>query len=411
MHYPLAVLVLSVLTDAPAPAKPVLTVTAPANVFRVLEGKVYKDLMDGQLNDFKLLEAALVINGIEKTERIDALIADLKKRSQSLGSNLPEEEEKRARAIFDWLHAEMLKGAYQASCSDLAKAIRFGDYNCVTATLLYYWLCERHDVPCHLLAAPSHVLAEIHSLTPSRVETTCKKWFELSPENQVNRYASLRVLTEVQFLAKLYYNRGVNQLDERKFSDAIVSFRRSVELDRRDEAARENILAAYNNWALAECDGKNFGFAIKVLEEGIRLDPNYKPFRANDLHIHQKWVIALCRDRKYSRAIDVLQSCFNRRPDAELFAEGRLSVFRDWSNHAMREGRVEEAIEVLNLARKNAGNHKQFAEYERAMLEEGRQILARSRRVDPKAVAQWRAMYNGNGLEESGDSNLTIAAP
>ena len=412
MKYHLYVTLLTVVSHAATAAAASPKLTTAANTFTHVESEVFHDLRDGQLNDFTLVQAALIINGVSKKTTADEYMTKLTSHAEKIGKELPKEESERARAIFDRMHKQILKGVYRASCSDLRQAVHVGDYNCVTATILYYWLCNQYDVRCHLLAAPSHVLAEVHCLRPTRVETTCATWFDLGPENHVNRYESLRVVNEVQFLAKLYYNRGVNQLDNRQFAEAIVSFQRSVELDSHDVAGKENVLAAYNNWALFESDSANFERAIQILQEGSGVDAKYKPFLANDLHIHQKWVISLCKKRLYGQAIGVLQRCNRRRPNIPLFSEGRLSVYRDWSNYAIQKGRLDEAIQVLQVARKDIGYHDQFPHYERAILKEGREILAKN--ASSRDVARWEAECNqgrSGNLEELQNSNLTTAAP
>ena len=60
-------------------------------------------------------------------------------------------------AIFDRLKGDFLVGEYQPELYDLAHTIIHGDYNCLTATLLFQVFSAEFSLSAQALWEPSHV--------------------------------------------------------------------------------------------------------------------------------------------------------------------------------------------------------------------------------------------------------------
>jgi tetratricopeptide (TPR) repeat protein len=231
----------------------------------------------------------------------------------------------------------------------------------------------------------------LHGPQQQDIQTTCEDWFELATKNgsafakQVAAQASPpRTLTDVELLGKVYYNRGVSQLEIHEYESAIALLKTSLALDPKDEPARNNLLAAHNNWALALCDANDFAAAADKLAAGRIIDAQYGPLQTNDLYVHQKWVLHLCERGQYSAAVDVLEGGFQRRPEVALFDGGRYAVYGMWAKSLLQDNRSDEALAVLNSARRRYGDHQELLDQELHAFEAG--ITQLAQRGDTRAA-------------------------
>ncbi|MCH5373227.1 MAG: tetratricopeptide repeat protein, partial [Planctomycetes bacterium] len=138
--------------------------------------------------------------------------------------------------------------------------------------------------------------------------------------------------SDVQLVAKIYYNRGVALLQHSAFAAALPLLMRASELDRDDPAARRNTLACLNNWAVSECHCGRFERALDLLTQGRSLAPNHDDFADNEVYVYFNWARKLCAEESYPEALDVLDAACRRHPSVMLFREGRATVSAAWDN-------------------------------------------------------------------------------
>jgi tetratricopeptide (TPR) repeat protein len=369
----------------------VLLAAAAAQAAFSGEARLLADAADGRLDEIGLLDAAAIAGGIASEaeltaarRRLDALWLEV---GEPLVDKLPAGD--RPRAILSALHRLVLTGKYKAECTEVQRTLDSGDYNCVTATVLYLELCRRHGLTGAAVAIPAHVYCRLQGQREQDIQTTCQDWFEVAEQNrnpadnvlakQIAAQATPpRALSDVELLGKVYYNRGVSQLEAQQYGAAIALLKISLALDPKDEPARNNLLAAHNNWALALCDAGDFAAAADKLAAGRAVDAQYGPLQTNDLYVHQKWVLDLCERGRYSTAVEVLEEGFQRRPDAALFDGGRYAVYGMWSRTLLEDNRIDEAVAVLDSARRRYGDHPELIDQELHAFEAGiAQLLQR----------------------------------
>jgi tetratricopeptide (TPR) repeat protein len=294
--------------------------------------RLLADASDQVLDNIDFLDACVVSGGADDFERIVHCRATFSQHKIRLKKLVDEHRVAKAelpRFVFRYLQQEILIGPYQTLCTDVRRTLNEGAYNCVTASVLYACLCQEYGVIVEIHAATGHVFCRLRS-TQAIIETTCSNWFQLAPEQRnLNIYRASRCLSEVQLLGKVFYNRGIQAAQVKEFAVAVKLFRYGVQLDAQDVAAKENLLATLNNWALHECQLERFQRAVKLLEIGTSLDPKYHPLLNNDIHIHQRWVAKLCRDGRWEKAIGVLEQCCSRRVDVSLFHQMKHAVERN----------------------------------------------------------------------------------
>jgi tetratricopeptide (TPR) repeat protein len=371
------------------------------------EARLLADAADGQLEEVSFLEAVMIANHI----RIPSLADELRERYEGHVSEVKREvarisdPRERCVAVHEWMHRRVLVGNYQADCTQISRALRDGDYNCVSATLLFQLFCQACELPTVAVATPTHVYARL-LLGPARVDvqTTCPDWFRLSSQQRRDfphsseafstaRQRSsfsrtdrgteeIREISDVQLLAKVYYNRGVRHLDARRFEAAEQEFRTSLLLDADDLSAQENLLATLNNWALDLAEKQEYAQAAAVLNRGLAECPDYAPFQANDLHIHQKWALLLCRHADYGEALRILELGQRRRPEVPLYRDGPQAVRRLWMKELVERRDFTGAWRIaLGRVREQGLPFPGPTDLD-SLVEIARQLAATGRRVD-----------------------------
>ncbi len=264
------------------------------------EQMLLEDARNGSLERHDLIDAALIAGGHLEPARRGELAAQVEAWIEELqAEKLPSEEIPRAKIVFTRLHTDLLTGKYDARCSDLAAAVETGDYNCVSATVLYVIALRELGIPAAPYSRVGHVYCRIGTENID-VETTCDRWFELSgseAERARNRVvqalqasdAASRKLSDAELVAKIYYNRGVACFRREQYSQGLDLTRRSLEFDPHDDVARGNVLAGLNNWSLSLCREKQFEEAAALLDEIETLDPNYSTLDSNRAHLYRLW--------------------------------------------------------------------------------------------------------------------------
>jgi tetratricopeptide (TPR) repeat protein len=274
-----------------------------------------------------LVEAALLAEGIQNHEQRQRLQQTFSAWQREVldAAGQVRAPDRRAALVLQWMHERILCGRYDASCDKMTRLIRDGDYNCLTATIAYLELGRYCDLPLIAAELPGHVRVRLTGPSGRVIETTGAAGAACGKPGQPGR-----PLSDAALVAKIHYNRGVRLFGEARFPEAIAATKSALQLDPSDAAARSNLLAAYNNWALALCRKSEFEQAAAVVTHARQIDPSYAPLASNELHVHQQWVLRLCEAGRFADALAVLESGFDRRPDAPLFTEGRHAVRRWW---------------------------------------------------------------------------------
>ena len=206
----------------------------------------------------------------------------------SLAGLQPANDEARAAFVFAYLHRHLLTGDYAADAYQVARTLQTGDYNCLSATILFQLFCEACDIPVRGRSEPAHVCCELAGARPLRIEMTLPDWQEATRQTNGASFADGRQVNSVHLLAKLFFNRSV-QLQTRTaaYPTALAAAWMAVCLDPQDDAARQNLAACLNNWALVECEHGHLGLAEELLSAGLRWRPSQLEFSHNLSYLHR----------------------------------------------------------------------------------------------------------------------------
>lgn len=319
-----------------------MTVTRPAATYATLEGNVgaleaalFADAADGRWDQHTLLRAALVASGVTDSRSLEGYEARFNDLASELRRTCSAATSPRqlAEAVFDFAHARILRGGYRLESSGLPAALDEGRYNCVSASVLYNCLAEAVGLEARGLEVPGHAMSRI--VLPDGVidvETTCPAWFRLmnDPERQAQAVAATlgpaaeastpaerREVSAVEFVATIYYNRGVDFLGERRFAEAVAANAKALRLDPASVTARGNLLATVNNWAIAMAAEGRHEEAAALLRRGLTIAPDYKTFHTNYAHVHHQWMAQLLSAGRQQEAEQLA-----RRANADPFLAG-----------------------------------------------------------------------------------------
>lgn len=247
------------------------------------EWMLLKDVADSQLDKFSLFEASLVVAGHSAKE-----ITDFRKQLNAsvhrCRSTLPNGNKKsQLKAVFRHLSKDFLYGEYRADLYDVSKTLKEGEFNCLTATVLFQTFCRAYEIDSRVLWEPSHVQCwcPLSGKAGYIVETTAS-----APDNAISplTYSSnlqSRELSSTEFVGKIFYNRGVRALMSDRYPEALLSTWACCVLDDADRPAQSNLRACINNWALMSAQKRDIDLVQRLFDVGLKLDPNYEPFSRN----------------------------------------------------------------------------------------------------------------------------------
>ncbi len=268
--------------------------TAPGD----LEDRLLQDAADGSLDDFSLVEAAIVAGGLTDRPPLRQLhetFHNHERRCQAEVGPMSTPLEKTA-AAFRFLHEQILTGTYVSDASDVAGTLTTGNYNCLSATILFQALCQSARLPVEPVWNPAHVASCVDAPICLRVETTIVDWDAAAHTTDRSQAEESRRLTDVQLIAKVYYNRGIELMARGRHATAFRVAKTGYLLDQQDTAARNNLLACINNWALSLCRLHQYEQARTLLSTGRQLAPSYLPFQQNEEYVVRHWEESLRRD-------------------------------------------------------------------------------------------------------------------
>ena len=313
-----------------------------------LEERLFADVVDGRLDEFSPLTAALVAGGVDDVDSLHryeqkaAALADELRRSGKLTGS----PRQRAEAVFEFLHGRILRGGYDLAYTDLRRVLDDGRFNCVSATVLFNYLANAIGLECCGLEMPGHAMSRV-SLSDGTldIETTCPRWFHLKDDSQqqiavvgqtIGTAASAdrskaRDVSPIQLAAMIYYNRGVDLLSEKRFAEAARVNAKALRLDPSNATARGNLLATLNNWSIELGNSKHFADAVNLLRQGLAMDAKFEAFARNYVHIHHQWVDHLCSEGRYAEAVDILTRATAEMPDRDYLRKAQSEVRQRWT--------------------------------------------------------------------------------
>jgi tetratricopeptide (TPR) repeat protein len=293
-----------------------------------LEQRLFDQIRDGRFGTFSLLEAGLIAGGVEHRDELlryrqefDALVTTLRQSGHVRGS-----AREQAHAVYAFLHRSILIGGYSLQASDVRQTFNSGRFNCVTASLLFNCLADRFGLKTVGLEIPGHAMSRLELPEETLdIETTSPRWLARI-DRPDTKDIQPREVTEVELVATIYYNRGVDLLAEKNFSAAAAANAKALRLDPANATAKGNFLATINNWAIALGMSGEYEKAAELLRFGQAVEPGYKAFHSNYVQLFRQWSERLCRGGHYDDALRLLFEAAEEQPGERFFREAAAEV-------------------------------------------------------------------------------------
>ena len=305
-----------------------------------IESDMIQDAKDNRFDKYSLFEAALIAAGNTDASRLEEYKRQYQNCVYRLARIIPQNasELQKARIILEYLHREMFR-EYLLESSNVGAIFDSGIYNCVTGATLYNSLARQFGVKAVALELPGHAMSRVFLPDGKSydVETTCAIWFQLQdyPGKQEQVIARMleagaasqvvdapvvrRQINDVELVAKLYYNRGVELLNKENFAGAMNCNAKALILDSKSATAKGNFLATLNNWAINESKDAHYDFAMRILRQGMQIDPNFPIFKNNHVHIYHQWIEQLCKESRFEEAVELSRQAISEAPNEEHF--------------------------------------------------------------------------------------------
>ncbi len=288
------------------------------------EVDLFLDTADGILDEHRLMEAALIAEGMLDASQRDACLKEFDEVFRELHPTIDEATNKEIQAgvLLAALHRKLFSGGYRVDCTRLSEVLEVGQFNCVSATIAFCEYAAELGLETVAIELPGHVLCGL-SVDERRidVETTCSHWLltanrealrkrfvprtgELESEAlaglDTDRSSSLPISAQGSpawrqempisaLVAIVYYNRGLDELSRAEYEAAAISNVNALRINPQSPAAWSNLLATINNWALAANRQGDFNLATTLLREGIELAPNHALFQSNLEIVSRLW--------------------------------------------------------------------------------------------------------------------------
>lgn len=257
---------------------------APAEI-GPLTDRLVADASDGRLDDFDFLAAALVASGVEDECELAGWLDVYSDSRAKIVSNAAHASVNVLEALHAAMHEAILTGEYDKTASDLRLALTDGNFNCLSSLAIYIDLCQEAGLTVEIRLARGHVsLAASAEVRRIVMEPGATVW----KPRRANALSQSKRISEVQLLAKFYYNRGVEALKQRQFETGIDLLQTCLAIDPADPDARANLVAGFNNWAVEHCRNNRYQAAATVISLGRAIDPLFGPLVANERLVRAK---------------------------------------------------------------------------------------------------------------------------
>jgi hypothetical protein len=247
---------------------------------QTLDERLVTDAADGRLDEFDFLSACLIASGVtDECELSGWADSWIQRQTAALGRLPAGGPFYRLAALDEGLKQRLLRGQYRTEASDLREALQEGDFNCLSAAALLYAAADAAGLSLQIRLNGGHVSLQYDEANGGRVviEPASAK----APARQPLEPAG-RLLTPVELIAKLYYNRGVELLRDQQFNSGLELLAISLRLDPKDASARANLVAGINNWAASRYAAGDYQQAAALIALGRRLEPDFAPLVANE---------------------------------------------------------------------------------------------------------------------------------
>jgi len=284
-----------------------------------LERSLLADVADGTLDHFSLSAAALIAAGVRDLQEIRDFDLEMdlhyaewaRPQGTELGSH---HARKTAEDLLAFLHDRILTGTYRREGWDLREALATGEFNCLTASMLYYDLAQRTELEIVAIQLPAHVaLLVLDDEEDYLIETT----LGAGVRQHISQPRERR-LSAVELIGLVYFNRGVEALESGELAAAVRWNRSAQLLDPTSSEVSGNLAASINRSAWVATQRGDFSEALELLELGIGWLPRQGSLQRNRVKVARRWILALLQDEPLHQLMESSEATRGSSPATRL---------------------------------------------------------------------------------------------
>lgn len=297
---------------------------------------------------FNFIKAALACEGITDSSKILEYQNQYKTLYQSLLKKIDREDDiyDQNEDLFKFLHKSYLLKYDESSKMSIIFDKQF--YNCVTASVLYYSICQDLGFNTKIYSTPYHVFLKVFEKDkPIRVDLTDPiDGFDYK-ENR-NKIIERLLLSKMITLEELN-RRGVDSI----YNDFVIE---TIEIN------ENNLLQVVeSNLALEDNEDEKYDSAYLKIFEALKVDPKFKDVQRNYIYI---WSNSI---QKYGKAsnlekIDTLVNDALQFPEfSDDFKKSILSIAGDLINDYIHDIKPFSNVDTIYARCERAmGKEKYF---------------------------------------------------
>ena len=295
--------------------------------------KLKKDMSDGELEKFSPIEAAFVLSGAYSKEKLnagirwhDSLLIDIREKNL-----IQFDRRASAERLFIYFHSLVLK-KYREKATTLFDIKEKGEFNCVSATVLFNLTCDELGLSTSAFETPTHVYTIFTNVTERlMVENTSPMGFNIMKNlQQYSRYLARyypknealkigldrlyyyensrgREISNVELLGLICYNEAVMHVQRQQFGRA-YQFVQLAQMFNRDSRSNERFEAnLYYRWGRELFQKQDYFQAFEVMADATYRYPENEDFVKNCRVIFSRALPQLWQKKEWWKTIQVIE--------------------------------------------------------------------------------------------------------
>lgn len=395
------VLVVLFLTLESVYAKPSDVISFETNELTAVEALFFADIDDGTFDRYTLWDAFLIASGITEEKAFalysEKLSAIRRKASAALDAYKTDDAYALGKRTLFWIHSNVIS-RYVGDATDAYAVIDRGEYNCLSASILYALIANDLGLSVKGVMVPDHSFCVLKDARGDKdIETTVMYGFnpgtkeieKLKNETRYvyvprNNYSRREEVNVQQLIAALYGNRiSLIQRSTGDCSRDLPAYKKGYYLDPASVLFRENIASCFNNLVIYAIDRKEYSAAGQLIAQGKRFAPDNPDYRSLTLKIIQERARDASLNNDFSGAIAITKEAFREYPGDAGMRQNVAYYYQKWGKTYADAGKYTDALAVYE---------KGFADT-----------------VDPMIKKNMRAMYNNLAVTEFKKGNAAAA--
>jgi len=366
-------------------ARETVSAQQPGKSLETLRAALISDLADSSLERFTLLEAGLIASGVADSSELQKYLALNEALFKPLDGEawVRRNEARTGKKLLQWLHKTAFR-KYTFEETDLRKTLSDGEFNCVTATILFAAACQRYNLKACFIETPIHVFCKFFSPDRARVvETVYAEGFDFPDARQIFQETALatKYITEkdlqTQGIAKLYakfvedyreistarltqlifFNQMTHLLQQARYNDALALAQEVDSLFTSDKKFRINYEVIIAKIANQELQQKNSERALALLLPALQKKQEFsEPTRLTALAAVDLINRALSAG-KYARAVSVFEQIEPYSAVTQVLTINKIQILSRWALHLEQTGKIDSALVINQRALTIDSNH------------------------------------------------------